>query len=683
MTSHVLNIGGSSPEKNDNSAIAVLFESCSEAGSSDEDADDDQSTISSCHVPWKSADLEGVAADLEKEITSAKQDVDVACTRKTETDNYKSDARRITHAARGRLFDAVQAANKITNTPTVSLTPEQAKEKQTELIRLETAVSFERRYEKIASTEEEKAADEADEADDAYNVLVNTLETLIVAAAATKWKTAPTTVTQPAVGAYQVPIRDIFDSSSEDDSSDDGDDLEEVAALPVVALPEEEEEEDATAAPPAYHSKLESARFELASELRAATEGARTSSVKKLEGIVFRLENETAVKTKAAASAHGRDARNKRHNLRRGGSDDHTPKGDLAEVERKKAAAAERKAVIKRQRMAAAKAAKAAKVTWVKNSETVDQYDHIVASIKGNTTEFHLFKPGTRHSQQGGGYLLEIEILEEHLFKSDVGKALKQELIDAPGKIFKIKAGASSGDGSGGDVTYVDSVFVHHSGGLMARLETLNGARPEPKRHVYHRRGGVDGAPGDDVTYVDSVSVHHSGGLMARVETLSGARPGPPQPVPYPQGDDDVCVEKSNFNAIHLAGDPALAHTLSTNQPMLTANGLRNEADNKGVRVEGMHKWYGNFMIDQGYKHALQWMFDNPEAYAEHPIAITLNLKNGKKKHAVVAFNGLCYDPNNQFTFPFDREHLGDEYTGVTEGYRFSLTKKALKRKRA
>jgi hypothetical protein len=137
------------------------------------------------------------------------------------------------------------------------------------------------------------------------------------------------------------------------------------------------------------------------------------------------------------------------------------------------------------------------------------------------------------------------------------------------------------------------------------------------------------------------------------------------------------------LTGIHLTGSCALAKTLSTGDTMPTMKGLRIEAGKKGIEVQRICKWYVNWKIDQACKKALEWLFDSPEAYAEHPIAIILNLKNGKKKHAVVVFNGLCYDSNNQFTIPFDREHLADEYTGVTEGYQFSITKDALKRKRA
>jgi hypothetical protein len=134
--------------------------------------------------------------------------------------------------------------------------------------------------------------------------------------------------------------------------------------------------------------------------------------------------------------------------------------------------------------------------------------------------------------------------------------------------------------------------------------------------------------------------------------------------------------------AMDIIGLGALAKTISERCKLPSVAELKKEiVGAKGV-VQGMRGWYDNHKIDTRHKNGLGWLFNNPKAYAKYPIAIILNLKNGNKKHAVVVFNGLCYDPNNKFTVPFDRKHLGDEYTNVTEGYRFSITEKALKRKR-
>jgi hypothetical protein len=48
----------------------------------------------------------------------------------------------------------------------------------------------------------------------------------------------------------------------------------------------------------------------------------------------------------------------------------------------------------------------------------------------------------------------------------------------------------------------------------------------------------------------------------------------------------------------------------------------------------------------------------------------------------VTIFNGLCYDPNDKFTVPFNKTMLSDEYTGVTEGFQLLLAEKGVKRTR-
>jgi hypothetical protein len=151
--------------------------------------------------------------------------------------------------------------------------------------------------------------------------------------------------------------------------------------------------------------------------------------------------------------------------------------------------------------------------------------------------------------------------------------------------------------------------------------------------------------------------------------------------VHHQQFDDNICATVAMLNAVSLTGARELAQEMSAGKK-LTPKEVRKKAHANGLEVCGMKCWYLNHKTDPTHKNGMAWLLANPEASAKKPIAIILNLENGKKKHAVTILDGLCYDPNNKFTAPFDRAHIDKKYTGVTEGFQFSITEKAANKKR-
>jgi hypothetical protein len=223
------------------------------------------------------------------------------------------------------------------------------------------------------------------------------------------------------------------------------------------------------------------------------------------------------------------------------------------------------------------------------------------------------------HDQQGEGVTLPLELLNEHLFGTDEGMRFKATVLKNTGRCTKILAGAS----------------------------------------------------GEDMTCLNGVSGNPRG---------SSALTEPPT-VPYQQGCDDTCARTAMIIAMDLAGRGDLAKVLSK-LPKLAVNEAKKWANEAGIKVQGMHFWYGDHEKDSNHKKGMEWLFNNHQAFADYPIAVTLSNKSGRKKHAVVAFKGICYDPNNKFAVEFTKANLGDEYVGITEGYRFVTTMKSLKRKR-
>jgi hypothetical protein len=252
-----------------------------------------------------------------------------------------------------------------------------------------------------------------------------------------------------------------------------------------------------------------------------------------------------------------------------------------------------------------------------------------VVDKKTGAFEYFGFKPEVPLEQQQGGkgYLIKRHVAEEHLFNTEIGKSLKRLVDGMPGHAEKIVVGALGDDGKCG-----------HS---------------------------------------DATDFGHP----ARVITLPGASANP-RVVPHRQTNDNNCAAVATLIAMNLCGAEKIAQKLLTGKKKDGAE-LRKGADANGFKVLAAKDWCDKIKVNPRYKYLLSWLFVNPKVYAKEPIAIYLDLENGFQKHAVTIFDGFYYDPNNSLALPFDRAHLDKKYTGVSEGYQFSISKKALNKIRA